>query len=484
MQPQQSGLDSVLPHVLGDDDASPPETHDGYHSSPRWGALERVLSAQVFVRAPRLSAFLRYVGERSLLDRTHEITEQQIGIHVFGRPADYSPGEDNIVRHTARQLRQRLALFYQEEGRDEQIQIVMPRGGYILHFLPSSDTVDTPAEDSVPQIGPAFFPESDPLAPRLPAAGLSLSGYEDRTAQPSNSAPPGRVGNHLRFLAWWLGGVALTLVLVSLLGIYSYRAFHLSETDRLWQAIFQPGKRTIVVPGDAGLNLYYNLSGGEIVSTQDYAAKSYLARPAAQLPLGHGPPFADRRYTTMSDVNLIVHVLRLSEASAGRVELRFARAIRADDLKDGNALLIGGPSYNPWVNLFDRNVDFRFVYGTDIDVINKAPRAGEAATYSGTFARTHSLESERPMTGYSLICLTDNLQKSGRVLMVEGKSMDDIEAASDFLTDRQDMQPVVRRALQRDNRLANFDLLLETTFIKGGSLSAKAIAIHVHPNRP
>jgi hypothetical protein len=90
-------------------------------------------------KASRLSSFLLYIVERSLQGRTEEITEQQIGVHVFGRPTNYNPGDDNIVRQTARQLRQRLALYYQEEGRNEPIQVFVPRGGYTPQFQSSTE---------------------------------------------------------------------------------------------------------------------------------------------------------------------------------------------------------------------------------------------------------------------------------------------------------------------------------------------------------
>ena len=113
-----------------------------------WQSVQRILGSEHFAKSQRLSAFLAYVAERSLRGRESEVTEQQIGIHVFRRPSDYNPGDDNIVRQTARQLRQRLALFYQEEGRDETIRILMPRGGYLLHFEPG--LMATSKDESVP----------------------------------------------------------------------------------------------------------------------------------------------------------------------------------------------------------------------------------------------------------------------------------------------------------------------------------------------
>jgi len=88
------------------------KTPSGLEMDPRWLSVQRLINTESLAKATRLSSFLQYIVERFLRGRTEEITEQQIGVHVFGRPTDYNPGDDNIVRQTARQLRQRLALYY------------------------------------------------------------------------------------------------------------------------------------------------------------------------------------------------------------------------------------------------------------------------------------------------------------------------------------------------------------------------------------
>ena len=99
-----------------------------------WQTLLRVLESSTFVRSNKLKSFLIYVSERALSGRTDEITEQQIGVAVFGRRADYSPGEDSIVRSQARLLRAKLEAFFEDEGRDEPLRITIPKGTYIPVF--------------------------------------------------------------------------------------------------------------------------------------------------------------------------------------------------------------------------------------------------------------------------------------------------------------------------------------------------------------
>ena len=113
-----------------------------------WQLAQRVAASKSFAKSALLSRFLLYVCERALTGRTEEISEHQIGVHVFGRRQGYNPGEDNIVRNYARQLRQRLDHYFEEEGKSEELRISIPLGKYIPVFSPhlqEAKTTEVPA---------------------------------------------------------------------------------------------------------------------------------------------------------------------------------------------------------------------------------------------------------------------------------------------------------------------------------------------------
>ena len=62
--------------------------------------------------------------------------KQKIGEAVFGRSRNYDSSIDGIVRTQASRLRQRLELYFNEEGLNEPMRIVIPRGGYVPVFEP------------------------------------------------------------------------------------------------------------------------------------------------------------------------------------------------------------------------------------------------------------------------------------------------------------------------------------------------------------
>src|ERR1700730_4614159 len=101
---------------------------------PRWQLAQRVVESAQFSKSPRLSSFLLYIVAKSLEGRQSEITEQQIGVNVFGRPLGYRTVDDNIVRNYARQLRKRLTEYFAGEGIDHALRIEIPLGGYLPSF--------------------------------------------------------------------------------------------------------------------------------------------------------------------------------------------------------------------------------------------------------------------------------------------------------------------------------------------------------------
>ena len=434
-----------------------------FETDPRWLCVQHLLNTESFAKASRLSSFLSYIVERFLQGKTEEITEQQIGVHVFGRPTDYNPGDDNIVRQTARQLRQRLALYYQEEGRNEPIQVIVPRGGYIPQFQYTTE----PAT-------PTDFVNGEPSAEHIPvenAAGL----LED--VRPTSLTATGQRSKNVKSAALVCFGVLFGFALALLAGVGRERLLHPpTKTDKLWNVLFTPTQRTIVVTGDAGVNMYANLARTQ-VDAWEYGSGSYLSKPDAQTPPDFTwSPFATRRYTTTADMKFVSTIFQLPNVNRTRMEVRFARDLTAQDLKESNAILIGSPAYDPWVQIFDKNQNFKMVYNgaeNSISVFNRNPLKGEQTSYKWS-------EADPQRTGFALISLTDNLDSTGKVLLVEGTTMGGVDAAMDFLFHPEQMGPVIRDALGKSGKPSNFELLLETTFYWGGSMKAKVIAERIH----
>src|ERR1700677_1748141 len=101
--------------------------------------LELILKSPGFAHNERMSRFLQFVVDRTLEGRSAELKETVIGSEIFGRPPDYNPKQDAIVRTEAGRLRARLGEYYLTEGATDSVVIELPRGGYVPAFrIPES----------------------------------------------------------------------------------------------------------------------------------------------------------------------------------------------------------------------------------------------------------------------------------------------------------------------------------------------------------
>src|SRR5262247_1206596 len=107
--------------------------------------LLQVLSSEKFRNSQVLSMFLQFVVEETLVGHVNEIKEYTIGIRALGRPADFNPQIDAVVRIHAGRLRRMLFDYYEGEGSKDKVIIGIPRGSYIPFFRYRSDDAAIPA---------------------------------------------------------------------------------------------------------------------------------------------------------------------------------------------------------------------------------------------------------------------------------------------------------------------------------------------------
>jgi hypothetical protein len=312
--------------------------HPGLEEDPRWLLARRIASSKGFAKSRFLTSFILYICEKHLLQLTDEITEQQIGEHVFRRPRGYNPGEDNIVRNYARLLRQRLEEYFSGEGIDEPIRIVVPRGKYVPVFIEENTLVES-----------SRLAEIVPQTPKPPTAEAPAPTL----IQP---VPIVRSSWALRALC---AALFLALIVVSL--IRTGTKHPTGAADRFWSGFFSPTRDTLLVPADSGLAIYQDLTKKRI-SLAEYASREYEKHTLS--PLGVDPAIVNelgsRRYTSVVDLHLVSTISQLPAVVKDRLKVRYAREITLDDLKQSNVILLGSFHANPWVELFQKDMNFRF----------------------------------------------------------------------------------------------------------------------------
>jgi hypothetical protein len=420
----------------------------------RWQLALRVAASKSFAKSALLTKFLLYVCERALTGRADEISEQQIGVLVFGRRTDYNPGEDNIVRNYARQLRQRLDHHFEEDGQTEILRIIIPRGGYIPVFSPCTDpSISSPAVSTGTE------------AKDVPPVRVEVAKANPLVQETSAVSP-----TRLRLAFFGILFLLFASALIGWIVRQHYQNANLSHL--LWAQLFESNHQTFIVPADDGIVMFQNLTG-HLVPLAEYVDRSYLSmKLPSSIDAKNLADLEAQRYTSVTDLNAALRLSSLPESKGSHTVVNYARELHIQDLKDSNAILVGSTFSNPWVELFEKNMNFQFSYEAtpnDSFIRNNAPRTGELPIYQNDAAGP----SHRT---YAVIALAHNLNSTGWVLIVEGLTMAGTQAAIDTLFDSHAMQPILEKARNADGAFRPFEILIETRSFGSNSPQATVLA--------
>ena len=425
-------------------------------TEPRWQLAQRIVASRSFAKSALLSRFLLYVCEREITGKTAEISEHQIGVHVFGRRPGYHPGEDNIVRNYARQLRHRLDQYFLEEGREEELRLSIPRGKYVPVFSPNhfQERPLLVVTESETDSGGVL----ETAAPTAPAAVL---------VQPARRRP---------WLAPGLGVLLLLACLAAWTVSHRIAAHSSGATHPLWARLFDKSHQTLIVPSDDGIVMIQNLTG-HLVPLSEYINRDYLSlKSPYNIDEQNMRDLDAQRYTNVTDLNAVMRFSHLPEANSGQLLVRYSRELHMGDLKDANVILLGSSFSNPWAELFEKTLNFEFEYQPHPNashIVNRHPQAGELPVYendaTGPSHRT-----------YAVIGFVPNLNNTGWVLLAEGLTMAGTQAAVDTLFNQSVMGPLLSQFRKADGSLNPFEILIETKSFGSDSPQASVVATRVY----
>jgi hypothetical protein len=163
------------------------------------------------------------------------------------------------------------------------------------------------------------------------------------------------------------------------------------SVDRLWQQVFDNGRPVCVVPSDANLVVFQDLIGRQLTINEyrrnqfgriaDELIKDPKERAAAKL-------MVNKPCTHVADAQLVGLVEVLNADHRLHTDVVFTRDFGAAYLDSHNVILLGTRRANPWIELFESQLNFRTRFQESPQVAffdNHAPLAGEEATYPGAW---------------------------------------------------------------------------------------------------
>jgi hypothetical protein len=386
--------------------------------------LDRILNNSVFRSSRRYPALLKFIVEQTLDGRGDEIKERVLGIEVFGRAPDYDTNTDHVVRTSAGEVRKRLAQYYVEAGRDDEIRIEVPPGAYVAQFRLASENLSS--RQIVALTEPA--PE----------------------AKPRRFWPAGRVAQVSIIVSLALNGI-LAIALFMAANPWAGGA---TTLQRFWDPVFSSAGTVLICVG---------LHDGPGAPGETQPADS----AATTLPLD---PLMHR--VAMADLLALARVA--SYAGERHVPYRVLDPIATSlsDLRNEPTILIGVGNNN-WTTRMTGQLRFNFVFA--------GPNSPVAIVDKRDPSRKDWLRSTDPATesskDFAVVSRLVDPTIEQMVVIVGGLGPHGTEVAGEFITDPDQIRKLEAYAPSgwKDK---NLQVVLSTQVVKGSSGPPKIEAVY------
>jgi hypothetical protein len=393
--------------------------------------LDRMMKSRHFRNSRRYPAFLAHIVRHTLNGDLDSLKERILGIEVFKRAHDYDTGSDPVVRITAGEVRKRIALYYHDEGTEQELRIELPPGSYVPVF-------STPANGTpVPDHSAGAWHGTTSGAPRCDPAQLET--------REGKSWPRGA-------WKWTFAGAAVLLLLVAATAAIFFWKWETSPLESMWRPFFGSRDPVLVVVG------------------------SPLGRFANQ-GSNPGAPLDSHSHVHMSfnDALALTDVTGLLEIHHQGYRVQTAAATSLDDLRKRPVVLIAAFG-NPWsgrilgplrFSLLRQQIsdDGSTALGSIVDHRNPG------AVWTFDFTRPPTQNSK----DYAIVARLQSDLTEGPVSIVAGLGAAATESAGEFVSTPEYLEQISAIA-PSDWRNKNLEIVLEVPMVDGKPGHARVIA--------
>jgi hypothetical protein len=452
----------------------------------RLALVKRIAASKHFIRSPRLTALLVFLCEQAQRGESARLTEHWIAGQVFARKMRFDPNADTIVRSHMVRLRQKLALYFQEDGAHEAIRISIPRGGYAPLFepMPQASGVSSDETSQSGFLSPVLIPSTSPAADNalletdLGDAVFAATG--DSLLTPDNATPL-QVAQDVPSRRWgvarWWGAIALVLLVLAGVGLFrSYRRATTSGGDLLWAQMMPANQPVMLIAADSSLVLlHYHMLHD--TSLSDYVSGRYIDDVRDLHKTGVDTMGLEgRRYTSIVDLEMTRSLAQLAVGHRSVFNVRYPRDLNLEDVKKENVIVSGSRGANPWVELFEPMLNFKIVGVPEkhITIVNnRSPLTGEEKVYVAGVPPANAT--------YGVLAFLPGIEPSKNVLLVQGTSVAGTEAISDLLFNRKELEKTLKRFIRPDGTLSHFEVLLAGHSVNNTSAGFRIVASRTYP---
>jgi hypothetical protein len=399
--------------------------------------LRDILFSSTFRRSRRCQMFLSFVVESALAGGADNLKERTIAVEVFGRPPTCDLGEDSIVRVGAREVRKRLAQYYQSrESVGQAVRIDIPAGSYAPEFR----YVDEPV-----------------LA---------------------EEAPRELVVGRKHTLAW----IAIPAVLLALLIVGTFALLKPADPEQenfqaFWAPILKTDSPLLIAVAHP---IIYQPSVRALVESERGLPplKVYRQRPVELPPErlnGSDWNAVTDQFVGYGDLVAAWEFLRLFSSRSEAPRLRLASKISFDDLREGPAVLIGAFT-NRWT--LEMNQDLRFQFQMEAGTVNPMiVDTADPSNHWGLLSEADPNDSHLE-EDYVLVTRLINSRTGKLLVIAAGLKGAGTEGAGRFLVTPSQLGSLLAK-LPANWPQKNLQLVLHTKIISNTPTRAELLVSHL-----
>jgi hypothetical protein len=402
---------------------------------PRLVEVDRLVNSHTLHGSESLCKLLRYLAEHAIRKPGVALKEYQIATEVFGRPAEFDPQLDSLVRVQAGRLRSKIAEYYASEGADDPILVELPKGTYSLTFHAATPST----KNLVRGMHEADEDRSGPQSRRFPRAVLILSSL-----------------------------LVVSIVIIAGLLAGKITSSRSSTGDENVPPAFRVFWHAFAAGPDAPWVIFSN--------------GAFVGRP--EIGLRYFNPARDSReiitdnYTGVGEVLAVYNLNQVFAQLHHQIRVKRGSLFSLDDAQNNNLIFVGSPVEN--LSLLDIPSTHHFIFQRatsgprkgDLAIVNVHPRADEPRMLFGSPSGTPLIED------YAIVGLVPGMNSARSVLILAGTTTMGTQAAAEYVC-RQDSleQLLLRLSVSENGVLKPFEAILHVKIARGVPVATDLVAL-------
>ena len=404
-------------------------------AEPRLVEIDRLVNSHTLHGSESLCKLLRYLADHAIRHPGVALKEYQIATEVFGRPSDFDPHLDSLVRVQAGRLRSKIAEYYASEGVDDSILVELPKGTYALAFHPATASSKTILRDM-------------------------REAEEDKNAGQS----------HRTSRTVFILSILLALSLVSIAGLVVSRIFpsRSPSVDETAPPAFHAFWQAFVSGPDAPWVIFSN--------------GAFIGRP--ETGLRYFNPARDSReaisdhYTGVGEVLAVYDLNQVFAQLHRQIRVKRGSLFSLDDAQNNNLIFVGSPAEN--LSLLDIPSTHHFVFQRatsgprkgDLAIVSVDPRPDEPNMFFASPSGTPLIED------YAIVGLVPGMNSARSVLILAGTTTIGTQAAAEYVCRRDSLQQLLLRlSVSEDGQMKPFEAVLHVKVARGVPVGTQLVAL-------